>query len=137
MEEIRIIENSIKHEIRELDLIYKESKEQFKQNIFLLVGFALACAVTGVAVASAVGGAVVIAGAAEGVAAVASVGGTAAVAGGVGGTAVVAAGVETAVAAGSAVAAKAAVIAGSVGGVMGSATSTFIGKALGKKINEQ
>ncbi|KAK3801199.1 hypothetical protein RRG08_019907 [Elysia crispata] len=137
MEEIRIIENSIKHEIRELDLIYKESKEQFKQNIFLLVGFALACAVTGVAVASAVGGAVVIAGAAEGVAAVASVGGTAAVAGGVGGTAVVAAGVETAVAAGSAVAAKAAVIAGSVGGVMGSATSTFIGKALGEKINEQ
>ena len=127
MEEIRSMEKIIEYETHQLSLIYKESKKQFRRSTFLLVGFALVCALTGVGAAAAVGGAVALAGA----------GGAAAVTGSAGGTAAVAAGVEAAVAVGSTVAAKAAVIAGSAGGVIGGVTSALTGRALHKKINEQ
>ncbi|KAK3757265.1 hypothetical protein RRG08_047456 [Elysia crispata] len=127
MEEIRNMEKIIEYETHQLHLIYKESKKQFRRSTFLLVGFALVCALTGVGAAAAVGGAVALAGA----------GGAAAVTGSAGGTAAVAAGVEAAVAVGSTVAAKAAAIAGSAGGVIGGVTSALTGRALHKKINEQ
>ena len=119
--QIRGIEKEIKFSIHELHLSYKEIKQNYRVNIFHLVGFALVCVFTGVAVAAAVGGAVALAGA----------GGVAAVAGSAGGTAGVAAGVDAAVAAGSAV------IAGSVGGAVGSATSAFAGRFLHQNINNQ
>ena len=125
--QIREIEKEIENSIHELHLSYKETKQNYRVNIFHLVGFALVCVFTGVAFATAVGGAVALAGA----------GGVAAVAGSAGGTAGVAAGVDAAVAAGSAVAAQAAVIAGSVGGAVGSATSAFAGRFLHQNINNQ
>ena len=63
IKQIREIEKKIENKTHQLHLVYKEIKRNFRVNIFHLVGFALVCAFTGVAVATAVGGAVALAGA--------------------------------------------------------------------------